>query len=152
MASPSKSKHWGSTYILAPLLQQSQSEVDFLSGFRASWDGSGPSGQIRAPQDKPGPSRTNQALRSGSESRWANLQNPVGATRAPQDESGHRDGSGPEGRPRAPQKKNQRTGTDQGPAGRIRASLDESEPRETEQGPVRRSRAPRNEPGPRSSN
>ena len=37
-----------------------QSEVDSLSGFRASRDGSGPSGQIRAPQHKPGPSRTNQ--------------------------------------------------------------------------------------------
>ena len=37
-----------------------------------------------------------RALRNGSEPRWAN-QNPAGPTRAPQDESGHRDGSGPEG-------------------------------------------------------
>ena len=36
------------------------SEVDSLSGFRASRDESGPWGQIRVPQDKPGPSRTNQ--------------------------------------------------------------------------------------------
>ena len=37
-----------------------QFEVDSLSDFRTSRDGSGPSGQIRAPQDKPGLSRTNQ--------------------------------------------------------------------------------------------
>ena len=37
-----------------------QFEVDSLSDFRASRDGSGPSGQIRAPHDKPGPSRMNQ--------------------------------------------------------------------------------------------
>ena len=60
-----------------------QFEVDSLSDFRASRDGSGPSGQIRAPQDKPGPCGTDQS--------------PVGPTRAPQDESGHQDGSGPEG-------------------------------------------------------
>ena len=119
MASPSKFKALGANIYFAPPLQQSQSEVDSLSGFRASWDGSGLSGQIRAPQDKPGPSRTNQALRNGSESRWVN-QNPVGPTRAPQDESGHRDGSGPEGRPRAPQKKINELG-------QIRALRDESE-------------------------
>ena len=80
-----------------------QFEVDSLSDFRASRDGSGPSGQMRAPQDKPGPSRTNQgpeerirAPLGQPEPRWAN-QNPAGPTRAPQDESGHRDGSGPEG-------------------------------------------------------
>ena len=38
-----------------------QFEVSSLSHFRASWDGSGPSGQIRAPQDKQGPSRTDQS-------------------------------------------------------------------------------------------
>ena len=37
-----------------------QSEGDSLSGFRASRDGSGSSGQIMTPQDKPGPSRMNQ--------------------------------------------------------------------------------------------
>ena len=73
-----------------------QFEVDSLSDFRASRDGSGPSGQIKAPQDKPGPSRTNQGPAERIRARWAN-QNPAGPTRAPHDESGHRDGSGPEG-------------------------------------------------------
>ena len=73
-----------------------QFEVDSLSDFRASRDGSGPSGQIRAPQDKPRPAERTRALRNGSDSPEAN-QNPAGPTRAPQDESGHRDGSGPEG-------------------------------------------------------
>ena len=66
-----------------------QFEVDSLSDFRASRDGSGPSGQIRAPQDKPGPSRTNQgpaerirASLGQPEPRGAN-QGPAGRVRAP---------------------------------------------------------------------
>ena len=87
-----------------------QFEVDSLSDFRASWDGSGPSGQIRAPQDKPGPSRTNQGP-------------VVGPTRTPRGQPGPRrtsQGTGTDRVPRdepRPRRKNQRTGTDQDPAG-----------------------------------
>ena len=73
-----------------------QFEVDSLSDFRASRDGSGPSGQIGLRRTKQGPAERTRALRNGSEPRWPN-QNPAGPTRAPQDESGHRDGWGPEG-------------------------------------------------------
>ena len=66
-----------------------QFEVDSLSDFRASRDGSGPSEQIRAPQNKPGPSRTNQgpterirAPLGQLEPRGAN-QGPAGRVRAP---------------------------------------------------------------------
>ena len=97
-----------------------QFEVDSLSDFRASRDGSGPSGQIRAPQDKPGPNRTNQgpaerirASLGQPEPRGAN-QGPAGRVRAP-----GRIGS--RGMSQGPAEKNQRTGTDQGTAGRISA-------------------------------
>ena len=66
-----------------------QFEVDSLSDFRTSRDGSGPSGQIRAPQDKPGPSRPNQGPAERirvplgqPEPRGAN-QGPAGRVRAP---------------------------------------------------------------------
>ena len=99
----------------------SQSEVDSLSGFKASRDGSGPSGQMRAPQDKPVPSRTNQGpaerIRASlcqPEPRGAN-QGPAGGVRA----LGR---IGSRGTSQGPAEKNQRIGTDQGPAGRTRAS------------------------------
>ena len=72
-----------------------QFEVDSLSDFRASGDGSGPSGQ-RFRRTNQGPAERTRALRNGSEPRWAN-QNSAVPTMAPQDESGHRDGSGPKG-------------------------------------------------------
>ena len=112
MASPSKSKHRGPTYILVPPLKPMgpmnplgpQSELDSLSGFRASWDGLGPSGQIRTPQDKPGPSRTNQ--------------DPAERIRAPLDQPepcGVK--QGPVGRVRAPQKKKSTNWDISGPCG-----------------------------------
>ena len=96
-----------------------QFEVDSLSDFRASRDGSGPSGQIRAPQDKPGPSRTNQgpaerirASLGQPEPRGAN-QGPAVRIRVIWDGSG-------------PRRTNQDTGTDQAPR-------DEPGPRRTNQ-------------------
>ena len=61
-AMPPKANHRGPTYIL-PLKPKpgfldplgSLAEVDFLSGFRAPQDGSGPAGRIRALQNEPGP-------------------------------------------------------------------------------------------------
>ena len=92
-----------------------QFEVDSLSDFMASRDGSGPSGQIRAPQDKPGPSRTNQGP--------AERIRPVGPTRTPRGQPGPSrtsQGTGTDRVPRdepGPRRKNQRIGTDQDPAG-----------------------------------
>ena len=90
-----------------------QFEVDFFhafrntSDFRASRDGSGPSGQIRAPQDKPGPSRTNQG--------------PAERIRAPLDQPEPRGANqGPAGRVRALGRIGSR-GMSQGPAEQIRA-------------------------------
>ena len=107
-----------------------------------------PSGQIRTPQDKPGPSRTNQdpteRIRTPldqPERCWAK-QGPAGRIRAP-----GRIGS--RGTSQAPTEKNQRTGTDQGPTGRTRTSLDESGPRETNQGPAVRIRVIWDGSGPR---
>ena len=132
----------------------SQFEVDSPSDFRASRDGSGPSGQIRAPQDKPGPSRTNQVPAERIKFRTDQLGQPEprGANQ------------GPAGRVRATGRIGSR-GMSQGPAEKKSTNWDRSGPcgvnqsiirwimaRETEQGPVRRSRAPRDEPGPRSSN
>ena len=96
-----------------------QFEVDSLSDFRASRDGSGPSGQIRAPQDKPGPSRTNQG--------------PAERIRAPLGQPEPRGANqGPAGRVRAPERIGSR-GMSQGPAekinelGQIRTLRDEPE-------------------------
>ena len=94
-----------------------QFAVDSLSDFRASRDGSGPSGQIRpgsagqtrAQQNEPGPCGTDQSL--------------VGPTRTPRGQTGPRrtsQGTGTDRVPRdepGPRRKNQRTGTDQDPAG-----------------------------------
>ena len=97
------------TYILASPIKPRRvpwtrlcpkSEVDSLSGFRASRDGSGSSGQIRAPQDKPGPSRTNRG--------------PVERIRAPLGQPG------PAGRVRALGRIGCRESS-QGPAEQIRA-------------------------------
>ena len=53
-AMPPMANHRGPTYIfldpLGPL-----AEVDFLSGFKAPRDGSGPTGRVRALQNEPGP-------------------------------------------------------------------------------------------------
>ena len=58
----SKANHRGPTYILPPKPKPGlldplgpPAEVDFLSGFRAPRDGSGPVGRIRALQNEPGP-------------------------------------------------------------------------------------------------
>ena len=97
-----------------------QFEVDSLSDFRASRDGSGSSGQIGAPQDKPGPSRTNQG--------------PAERIRAPLGQPEPRGANqGPAGRVRAPVRIGSR-GMSQGPAekkiselGQIRTLRDEPE-------------------------
>ena len=84
-----------------------QFEVDSLSNFRASRDGSGHSGQIRAPQDKPGPTRTNQG--------------PAERIRAPFGQPEPRGANqGPAGRVRAPGRIGSR-GMSQGPDEQIRA-------------------------------
>ena len=81
-------------------------EVDFLSGFRAPRDGSGPAGRIRALQNEPGPRGMD-----------------------PQDASGSRNtDQGPAGQIRD-------HGTDQGLAIRIGDLQDGSGPRTSNQGP-----------------
>ena len=127
---PPKVKALGPTYILASPLKSRRVpwtrlgpnlslEVDSLSDFRASRDGSGPSGQIRAPQDKPGPNRTNQ----GSAER---IRAPLGQ---PEPRGANQ---GPAGRVRAPGRIGSR-GMSQGPAekinelGQIRTLRDEPE-------------------------
>ena len=65
-----------------------QFEVDSLSDFRASRDGSGPSGQTRAQQNEPGPCGTDQS--------------PVSPTRTPRGQPG-------------PRRTSQGTGTDRVP-------------------------------------
>ena len=72
-----------------------QFQVDSLSDFRASRDGSGPSGQIRAPQDKPGPSRMNPGP-CGTD------QSPAGPTRTPRGQPGTRRTSQGTGTDRVP--------------------------------------------------
>ena len=96
-----------------------QFEVDSLSDFRASRNRSGPSGQIRTPQGKPGPSRTNQG--------------PAERIRAPLGQPEPRGvNQGPAGRVRAPGRIGSR-GMSQGPAekinelGQIRNLQDEQE-------------------------
>ena len=116
-----------------------QFEVDSLSDFRASRDGSGPSGQIRAPQDKPGPNRTNQGP---AERIRASLGQPEprGANQ------------GPAGRVRTPGRIGSR-GMSQGPAekinelGQIRAPQDVSVPYIQDQPGLRRTNK-----GPRGTN
>ena len=154
MASPSKSKYRGPTYILVPPLKPHGSYGPAWAPIwaRFSVRFQGLLGRIRvlgtnknSTQDKPGPSRTNQ---DPAERIWAplNQPEPCGAKQGPAWRVRTPGRIGSRETSQGPQKKNQRTVTDQGPAGRTRASLDESGPRETEQGPVRRSRAPRDEP------
>ena len=75
---PPKANHRGPTYLLPPKPKPGLlgplgpiAEIDFLSGFRAPRDGSGPAGRIRAlqnehgprgmdPQDESGPRKTDQ--------------------------------------------------------------------------------------------
>ena len=120
-------------------------ELDFLSGFRALRDGSGPrrknqgsTERTRAPRD--GSARRIRAPQDRSE--------PVGRIRAPQDRSGParrikalRDKSGTTERIRASQYESGPRRTDQGPERRIRARM-------TNQGSARRIRAPRDKQGP----
>ena len=84
---PPKANHRGPTYLLAPkpkpgLLDHlgPLAEVDFLSGFRAPRDGSGPAGRIRALQDELGPREMDPQYESG----------PRKTDQDPYDESGPR--------------------------------------------------------------
>ena len=112
-------------------------KVDFLSGFRALRDGSGPRRKnqgstegTRAPRD--GPARRIRAPQDRS--------GPVGRIRAPQDRSV------PVGRIRAPQDRSFRARkTNKGPAGQIRDHG-------TDQGLAIRIGAPQDGSGPRTSN
>ena len=152
---PPKANHWGPAYIIILLPSKPKpglldplgplAEVDFLSGFRALRDGSGPrrknqgsTERTRTPRD--GPARRIRAPQDRSE--------PVGRIRAPQDRSGParrikalRDKSGTTERIRASQYESGPRRTDQGPERRIRAQM-------TNQDPARRIRAPRDKQGP----
>ena len=119
---PPKANHRGPAYIIIFVPSKPKpglldplgplAEVDFLSGFRALRDGSGPrrknqgsTERTRAPRD--GPARRIRAPQDRSE--------PVGRIRALRDKLGPRNGSGPRN-------------TNRGPAGRIRAPNVESGP------------------------
>ena len=128
MAPPSKSKHWGPTYLyFGPTHKAKAGTMDPLGPqiwgrFSVRLQGLAGRGTDQGPRDKLGLRRTNRgpaerigALWNGSEPRWAN--------QGPQDESGHWDGSGAEGRARALQNKSEPAGHYQGPGGRIAGAV-----------------------------
>ena len=129
---PPKANHRGPTYLLPPKPKPGLldplgpiAEVDFLSGFRAPRDRSGPAGRI-------GPRRKNQG---STERTQAPRDGPARRIRAPQDRSG------PVRRIKALWDKSRTTE-------RIRVSQYESGPRRTDQGPERRIRARMTNQGP----